>query len=427
MKKIILYSFPFLLLFNKANAQLTLGQLSQEDSSLIHVNGEGTYLTLGKGEGTKFNFLNIVQTGIQMSQFDSLSFTSKSNRLSLNLVRIVLNVQGSRDKFSLGIVTDFTGTTPILEGWVGFSVFNKKAKVFLGQRQTNTNNRLAMADERFAQVMGQTIAGKSNDGIVYGGLMQNFVGATREGGIFFETKLNIKNFKIYPSLSVTTGEGQNFFDVQPNVGLKYGGRIDVLPFGDFTKNNAFIAHDIYRERKPKLALGFAASINSKASSPIGSENNIITNIYNKNGESDFANYRKIVADVVFKHNGFALIGEYINGNVTGTELYTNSAASNKLIEEVASTYYNIGSAFNIQSSYIFNNGWSIDGRYSTITPEFNIQNSLVHEQTWLTFGINKFIKNNSVKVGVNTTIINEKTPAYSTKRMVSNLAIQILL
>jgi len=267
MKRLMLFScIAGLLLSNTAHAQFTT-----TDSSFLYANGEGITINLGKAEGTKINILTTAQSGIQFNQLDSANVKSNTNRLSLNLFRVALNATTYKNKVTVGIVTDFTGTSPILEGWIGYA-FNKRAKIIFGQRQTHTNNRLAMADERFAQVMGQTIAGKSNDGIVYGGLMQNFVGATREGGVFFETNFNLKKMRIYPSVSITTGEGQNFFTPQTNTGFKYGGRLDIMPLGDFIRNNAFIAHDIYREPKAKLALGVAASLNVKASSPIGSEN-----------------------------------------------------------------------------------------------------------------------------------------------------------
>ena len=421
-KTLILFCAILMIAYSNAKAQLVM----EVDSSLVYINGEGTFINVGKGEGTKFNFLTAIQPGIQSNRLNSESTLTNSNRMSLNLVRLSITATTFKNKVSLGLLTDFTGDSPLLEGWIGFAM-NKNIKFILGQRQTNTNNRLAMADERYAQVMGQSIAGKSNDGIIYGGLMQNFVGSTREGGVFLETNFNLNKMRIYPSLSVTTGEGQNFFSSQTNEGFKYGGRLDILPFGDFIKNNSFIAHDIYREPKPKVALGVAASYNSKASSPIGSDNSIITNIYNKTGTADFANYRKLVADFVFKSKGFALVGEYIVSSVTGKDLYTNSASTNKLTEQEASSYYNLGSGINLQTSYIFKNGWAIDTRYANVIPEFDTTNSIVHKQTWLTFGVNKFIKNNAVKVGFNTSFIDDSAPTITTKKWINNFAIQILL
>jgi hypothetical protein len=145
------------------------------------------------------------------------------------------------------------------------------------------------------------------------------------------------------------------------------------------------------------------------------------------GKADFANYRKVVADFIFKHKGFALVGEFINGTVTGSELYTNIAGTNKLTTELAGNFYNIGSSVNVQTSYVTQNGWAIDARFTTITPEFKNETSLVHNQKWYTIGINKYIKNNAVRVGINSTYINDDTPTISTKKWTSNIALQILL
>lgn len=393
------------------------------DSSITYVTGEGLFIRLGKAESNKFNLLTTVQTGVQVNRFDSVN----SNRFSMNLVRVAFNASLLKDKVSMGFITDFSATSPILEGWIAVSVFNKHGKLYMGQKQTHTNNRLAMADERFAQTLGQTLAGKSGDGVVHGGLMQNFVGATREGGLFLETHFKAGGWRFYPSVSITTGEGQNFFGLQNNTGFKYGGRLDVLPFGDFIKNNAFIAEDIYHESKAKLAIGFAASYNVKASSPMGSETGVIQTIYNKSGVVDFANYGKIVADLIFKHKGFSFITEYTNATVRGKELYTNAAATNQLIPQAAANLYNLGTALNVQSAYVTKSGWSVGGRFTQITPEFKTSNSLVREQNWYTFTLNKFLKNNAVKAGVNVTYLEDKFISATSKKWLANLALQISL
>jgi hypothetical protein len=415
----------FILLFIGVN--VTAQSSDATDSSLMYVSGEGLLISLGKANKTKFNLQSTIQSGFNTFSFDSTNKTTKTNRLSLNLVRLSLTVSGLKDKIGLGIVTDFTSTTPILEGWASVKVFKENGTLFLGQRQTHTNNRLAMADERYWQVMGQTIAGRSNDGSTTGGLMQNFVGATREGGLFLETNFKLKKWVIYPSASITTGEGQNFFGIQNNVGFKYGGRLDIMPFGSFIKNGAYVAQDVYREQKPKLAFGVAASYNLKVSSAIGADNATITGIFNKAGEADFADYRKIVADLIFKHNGFAFVAEYVNTSVAGKELYTNIAATNKLTNDRASAFYNMGSSLNFQTSYVVKNGWGIDGRFTSITPEFYTQTSIVHKQNWYSFGLCKFINSNSVRFGLNATLIDDNDSKVNTKRWLGNLAVQILL
>ena len=427
MKRIYVLLFVVILSTKTTVAQIEELQEKVMDSTLLYKNGEGLFLNLGKAGANKINVFATIQSGIQFSKIDSGSRSSYSNRMSLNLARLHIQFSGLKDKVQMGIVTDFTSTIPILEGWIGFNLYKKRACLLIGQRQTHTNNRLAMADERFSSFMSQTIAGKSVDGAVYGGLMQNFVGATREGGIFFESNFNIKKAKVYPSIAVTTGEGQNFFDPTPNIGLKYGGRLDILPLGDFIKNNAFIAHDIYRENKPKLALGVAASFNAKAGSPIGSDNNTITPIYNKAGTLAYADYTKLIGDFIFKYSGFSIIAEYANTSVTGKDLYTNIAGTKKLNTDTASAYYNIGSALNMQTAYVFKNGLAIDARVTSVQPEFAAATSKVQKQTWYGFGINKYIKNNAIKIGVNVNYIDDKRIVLPTKKLTTNFAIQIIM
>jgi len=420
-----IYVGALLLISNIVGAQEYKTKLMPKDSSLIYINGEGTFLHLGKQDGANFNLATTIQSGFQFNQLDSTNGKTNSNRLSLNMVRVSFTASGLRDKVSLGIVNDFTGTSGILEGWVGISVLNNHGKLILGQKQTNTNNRLAMADERYSSVMAQSIAGTSNDGIVYGGLMQNFVGATREGGIFFETNFDFNKCRIYPSVSITTGKGQNFFSTQSGPGFKYGGRIDVMPMGDFKKNGAYVADDIYRESKPKLAIGVAGSYNVQANSPIGSANGGVVGIY-KGGVASDANYRKLVADAIFKCNGFAVVGEYINGTIAGKDLYTNASSKTELTTQVASSMYNMGSAFNAQGSYINPSGWAFNLRFAHITPENYIATSLVHNQSWYTAGVNKYLSGNAMKIGLNVNYVDDNNSAIHKKTLIGNLAIQLI-
>ena len=425
-KLILIYGSVLLLFSNMVGAQEYVSKLMPKDSTLLYVNGEGTFLHLGKKDGATFNIASTIQAGYQFNQLDSTNGKTNSNRLSLNLVRMSLMASGLRDKLSVGLVTDFTGTSGILEGWIGFSVLNNHGKLILGQKQTNTNNRLAMADEKYSQVMAQSISGTSNDGIVYGGLMQNFVGATREGGLFFETNFSINKWRIYPSVSMTTGKGQNFFTTQSGPGFKYGGRIDIMPLGDFIRNGAFIAHDLYHEPKPKFAIGFAASYNVKANSPMGSQNGLITSIYNNSHVQDWANYRKAVADFIYKYRGFSLVGEYTNASIYGKNLYTNAGATTKLTTQTASAFYNLGSAYNVQGSYIVKSGWAFDGRFTHITPENYIPTSLVHNQTWYTVGVNKYLSGNALKIGLNINYIQDNNSALNKNTLTSNLAAQLI-
>lgn len=401
-------------------------EVKKTDSTFIYKNGEGSFITVGRKNKSVIHFAGAIQSGAAYNQFDNGTKIENTSRMSINLARLYLNGSFLNDKARIGLVTDFTGTKGLLEAWVGLNLYKKNAYLYFGERRTHTNNRLALEDERFAQNIAQTIAGQSNDGIAYGGLMQNFVGATREGGLFIETNFTIGTMRIYPSISVTSGDGQISFGEQSNSGLKYGGRLDILPLGDFIKNNAFISHDLYREPSVKIAFGVAGSYNVKASEARGSGNAIITGIFDKDGEASFADYRKVVTDFILKYRGFSLIGEYTNASVNGKDLYTNSAATTLLNAESSASKYNMGYGVNLQSSYITSNGWAFDTRFSLIEPEVDSATSLVQREKWYTVGINKYFKNNALKVGINTSYIDREVASLNTTNWISNLGVQLL-
>jgi len=427
MRKIVFLSLGmFILLVNSMYSQKEEPTKKKVDSTLVLVNGEGLFIRLGKKEKTVINLDAAIQSGEAGSQYENAKGTESDYRLSINLVRLYLNTSFLNKKVLMGLTTDFTGTSPLLEAWVGANLFKNHLFLSMGQKQTHTNNRLAMADERFSQIMAQTIAGTSKDGVAYGGLMHNFVGATRESGIFLESNFTLSSIRIYPSVSITTGDGQGFDSTQENLGYKYGGRLDILPLGDFKKNNAFTAADLYYEETPKFSFGLSGSYNANASQVYGPGTNVIYCIFDKEGAADYANYVKIVSDLVFKYKGFSFVTEYTSAAVKGCNLYLDAAGTKKLTPEEASAKYNTGSAFSFESSYVFRNGWSFDGRYSNISPEFSIASSLVQKQNWYTFGVNKYNKYKNLKIGLNLTYVDNFDAAVK-YNWYNNLAIQFVL
>lgn len=425
MQKLLHFTLAALLLFSAYSNAQDIKDTKKVDSTFIYKYGQGTFINLGKKNKSTLNFFGVVQSGIGYNLIDDGTDTENISRMSMNLVRFNMNGTFMNDKARFGLVTDFTGNTGLLEAWIGMSLYKKNAYLYFGERRTNTNNRLALEDERFAQNMAQTKYGSSTDGIAYGGLMHNFVGTTREGGIFLETNFSIAQVRIYPSISVTTGDGQGFFDEQSNAGFKYGGRLDVMPLGDFIKNNAFISHDLYREPSIKVAFGFAGSYNDKASHQTGSGYNQISGIYEEDGTVSYADYIKMVTDFIIKYKGFSLIGEYTNASVNGENLYLDSAGGTLLDAETAAMKYNMGYGVNLQSSYVTKNGWAFDTRYSFIEPEVDIEKSLVQKENWYTLGVNKYFKNNALKIGLNTSVVDRKVQPETRSNWYSNLAVQL--
>jgi hypothetical protein len=423
-----IYLFPIIALValsGPIQAQAQSSDTPAMDSSIIYTSGEGLYVNFGTKDKFQFNLNGILSPGLQFRPYKVNGEVTRENQMAINLARLGLNFSAFNGMMTAAVKADFTGTSPLLEAWVAYHSRNKRHSFTIGHRQAISNNRLALADEKYASFVGPTINGVSNDGSIYGGLMQNFVVSTREGGLFYETNFSLQQTRIYGAASVTTGQGQSINSTQSNLGLKYGARIDIMPMGDFIRNNAFISQDIYFEPIPRLGIGVAGSYTVKATTPVGGSSDNASGIYNQDGESANADYRKLVADLVFKYNGFAFVAEYTDASVYGKNLYSDAASTKQLTPEELSAKYSIGDAFNIQSSYVWKNGWALEGRYSLVTPEFDQSGSIVKKQKWYSGSINKYLMNYALKIGLNTTYM-EETDATATKyTWISNLAIQL--
>lgn len=395
------------------------------DSTIIYTSGEGLFINFGTKDKFQFNLNGILSPGFQVRSYNTDGEVTKQNQMSINLARLNMNFSAFNGLMTAGLVADFTGTSPLLEAWVAYNSKNGHHSFTLGERQAISNNRLAMADEKWASVMAPTINGASNDGSIYGGLIQNFIVTTREGGLFYQGNFSVQQARIHVGASVTTGQGQSINSTQTNLGLKYGGRIDINPMGDFKKNNAYISQDIYFEQNPKLGIGVAGSYNVKSTTPVGASEENASGIYNENGDPTNANYRKFIADLMFKYNGFAFVAEYLNATIYGKNLYSDAASTKELTPDALSAKYNIGDALNFQTSYVWKNGWALEGRFTIVSPEYNVTESLVQKQTWYTGSFNKYLMNYALKMGINTTYIDQSGPAGSKYTWISNLAIQL--
>ena len=70
----------------------------------------------------------------------------------------------------------------------------------------------------------------------------------RDFGLFLRKDIRFRNIsRLRNYLEITTGDGRNNFFNKDFGGLKFGGRIDYLPFGTFTNMGQFRTVDIMRE------------------------------------------------------------------------------------------------------------------------------------------------------------------------------------
>jgi len=202
----------------------------------------------------------------------------------------------------------------------------------------------------------------------------------RDMGIQFLHHFKVGNAVIKEIFAYTDGRGINDFTAHD--GSSYTGRIDFLPFGEFTGNGDFYYADFAREKTPKLMLGGVYNYNYKAIDSRG-QNGIRL--------SDTRNLSTIFADMMLKYRGINLTAEY------GKKVTTDNnpvVAADSSTGDVLQSFYT-GEGYNIQLGYLFKNNWEIAGRYTVVNPEKATQRDDVVEYT---LAVSKYIIGHSLKI-----------------------------
>lgn len=180
------------------------------------------------------------------------------------------------------------------------------------------------------------------------------------------------------------GEGRNI--VTGNLGgHQYTFRLEMLPFGTFTKKGDYIGSDLYREQTPKLLIATSYDINDNA---VRTRSNLGNFMFNDVGLYE-TTIRTLFIDTMFKYKGFSLMGEYayrdaedpIAKNSDGTE-------TGDIVQ--------VGDGLNLQAGYLFPKNWEVAGRYSNTDLVENITG--VNQVTQYTLGLSKYIVGHKLKV-----------------------------
>lgn len=207
----------------------------------------------------------------------------------------------------------------------------------------------------------------------------------RDIGLQLHHHFNIsEKFLVREIAAVSQGEGRNV--TTGNLGgHQYTGRIEFLPFGEFTKKGDYVGGDIYREKSPKLSIGATYDYNNDA---VKTRSNMGDYMQNDTGffKTDITTF---FVDAMFKYNGFSFMGEYAHRDASSS-VAKNSDGTNTGQE------VNIGQSINMQAGYVFKSNWEIAARYSNIMPETVLSSTATQEQ--FTLGGSKYIVGHKLKV-----------------------------
>jgi len=332
----------------------------------------------------------------------------------------VLEISGNakKEKVSFSIMMDYSLSDPLLEAWVGYHP-SKSVNVYFGQKNTFLNNREMIFNEDILQFTDRSLLSQNHTNS-YG----------QEFGLFIETTFG-EEFILSPKFAVTSGDGRNSFGEDSRDsdlgGVKFGARLDLYPFGNFSKGNEGSV-DLVGEQKLIMELGFAYSKNIGTSHRTGNGHGDIM-FYDADGNNNLPDYEKIFIDLLLKYKGFSFLAEYADAAASGlNETYTDTF--NLLIPKQISEYLVLGSSYNFQLGYVFQNDIGIDFRYEFSTPEFTneinnaYENSILQDFENMSLGISKYFDNNNLKIQVGASSIKY---FYGNETTIAELVCQIRL
>jgi hypothetical protein len=196
----------------------------------------------------------------------------------------------------------------------------------------------------------------------------------RDAGLFANQTIHFRKVGINFKTALTSGEGRGAGI--SDKGLASTGRVEVLPFGDFTNNNDLVEADIEVEKKPKLSIAAVAHYNDLAKKTLGQTGAVLnTPRY----------LHAYMFDLLFKYYGFAFSTEYLYRGV------------NNVFNNLNTAYFVAGDGFNSQMSYCFENNTNIALRYAYTRPKDKLSTLVPHHKQYA-MCVSKFIHQHKIKI-----------------------------
>ncbi|MCA6422758.1 MAG: porin [Flavobacterium sp.] len=163
---------------------------------------------------------------------------------------------------------------------------------------------------------------------------------------------NMNEFKDKFSYNLKTaisgGEGRNQTG-NADDGIALTGKVELFPFGAFTKDGTYFEGDIMREKKPKLMLSGAFQQNNHAQRTQGQ---LGEDLYEKR------TMKSVLLDAMFKYKGWAAMMSYMSRTTPESAITFNPDDVTEF------NYVFVGNGFDYQASYITKSNYEFIARYS---------------------------------------------------------------
>ena len=193
-----------------------------------------------------------------------------------------------------------------------------------------------------------------------------------------------KNMVIREKIAFSQGEGRNV--TQGNEGgLQYTGRLEILPFGEFTSKGEYSSSDLKREPTPKLMVAATYDHNNNA---VRERSNSGNYMFLADGSLYETNINTLFADAIFKYQGFSFQGEFARRDAEAAiAVEADGTATGDVV--------NVGNSLNVQAGYLLQSNWEFSGRYTTVSLD-NIAGGTNTDQ--YTAGVSKYLSGHKLKV-----------------------------
>lgn len=373
-----------LLLLTGLSFFFTTVLFSQEENIKATSFGKGILNIVGKDSTWSMNFAARVQM-LSTSTWDASNDQLENASQSFNIRR-------SRFKFG-GFVYNPKLTYKIELGLSNNDMSGASAHTSNSPRYIMDAVVMWNFYQNFELWAGQTklpgnverVISSANLQLVDRSLLNSRFNIDRDMGIQLRHYFNLTDkFIVKEKIAMSQGEGRNV--TQGNLGgHEYTARVELLPFGEFTSDGEYSGGDLKREPTPKLMLASTYDFNNNA---VRNRSNQGSYMINDVGYYE-TNVKTLFVDAVFKYKGFSFMGEYAD-RTAADPFAKNSDGS------LTGAVVQVGSAFNLQSGYLFKSNYEIAGRFTHV--ELNKTITGKNPENQYTLGVSKYIVGHKLKL-----------------------------
>ncbi|QZK90170.1 OprO/OprP family phosphate-selective porin [Flavobacterium sp. CHNK8] len=181
--------------------------------------------------------------------------------------------------------------------------------------------------------------------------------------------------------ALSTGEGRNITG-NADAGIAVTTKVELLPFGAFSRDGTYFEGDIVREKKPKFMLSGAFQQNNNAKRTQGQLGN---DLFQER------TMKSVLIDAMFKYNGWAAMSSYMSRSTSKNAITINPLDISQV------SYAFVGEGFDYQLSYNFPSNYELIGRFSNQKVGDDIK-TLSPNSKQYSIGVTKYIWEHAFKV-----------------------------